>query len=64
MKKGEKHHLKGRIIHMEAILDLCASKEVVHKNHARGAWRAHVWALWGMNHKSGRREKVLLVEMK
>jgi len=37
MKKGERHHLKRRIIHMEAILDLCASKEVMHENHARGA---------------------------
>jgi hypothetical protein len=37
MKNGERHHLKGRIDHMQTIPNLCASKEVVHKNHAIGA---------------------------
>jgi len=56
MMKGERHHLKKRAIQMEVILNLCANKEVVHKNNARRAWCAHDWAQWGKNHKSGRRK--------
>jgi ribosomal protein S20 len=37
MKEGEKHHLERKVAQMEAILILCVSKEVVHKNHARRA---------------------------
>jgi hypothetical protein len=42
MKEGEKHHLKGRIVHMEIVLNLCSDLEVVHKDHARRTWCAHV----------------------
>jgi hypothetical protein len=31
MKKGERHHLKGRIIHMEVIPNLCASRKLCTK---------------------------------
>jgi hypothetical protein len=58
--KGERHHFKKRAIQMEVILNLCANKEVVHKNNARRAWCAHDWAQWGKNHKSGRRKEFLL----
>jgi hypothetical protein len=33
-KKGERHHLKGRIVKMEIISDLCASMEATNENHA------------------------------
>jgi hypothetical protein len=36
MKESEKHHLKGRIVHMEIVLNLCVNLEVVHKDHVRG----------------------------
>ncbi len=57
MKEGEKHHLERKVAQMEAILILCVSKEVVHKNHARRAWCAHGKASWGKNQKNGCREK-------
>ncbi len=34
--EGERHHLKGRIIQMDAILNLCASWEIARENHAKG----------------------------
>jgi hypothetical protein len=37
MLEGERHHFKGRNFHMEAIQNLCASRNVAHKNHAIGA---------------------------
>jgi hypothetical protein len=37
MKKGERHHLEGRITKMESILNLCANKKVAHKDHAKRA---------------------------
>jgi hypothetical protein len=37
MKKSERHHLKRRIIQMEAILNLCVRREIAYKNHAKGA---------------------------
>jgi hypothetical protein len=47
---------------MEAISNLCASKEVVYKNHAKRAWCAHGGAPWRTNHENGRREEVLLAQ--
>jgi len=35
VKEGERHHLEGKIVKMETVPNLCANKEVVHKNHAR-----------------------------
>jgi hypothetical protein len=37
MKKNEKHHLERRIVQMEIIPNLCDSREVAHKDHARRA---------------------------
>jgi hypothetical protein len=34
MKKSERYHLKRRVAQMEAILNICVNKEVVHENHA------------------------------
>jgi hypothetical protein len=36
MTKGERHHLKRRVVQMEVVSNLCASKEAVHKNNAGG----------------------------
>jgi hypothetical protein len=45
---------------MEVVLDLCASKEVIHENHARKTWCAHGGALCGANYKNGQRKDILL----
>jgi hypothetical protein len=37
VEKGERHHLERKVVQMEAISNLCASKEVVYKNHAKRA---------------------------
>jgi hypothetical protein len=37
---------------MEIVLNLCANLEVVHKDHVRGTWCAHVEAPWQMSHES------------
>jgi hypothetical protein len=37
---------------MEIILNLCANLEVMHKDHVKGAWCAHVEGPWWMNHES------------
>ncbi len=58
-KKNKRHHLKRMIAKMEVVSNLCASKKTMHKDHARGTWCAHGGASWGMNHKSGHREKIL-----
>jgi hypothetical protein len=34
-EKGEKHHFKRKAIEMETILNLCASREVAHKDHVK-----------------------------
>jgi len=52
MKESEKHHLKGKIVQMEIVLNLCANLEVVHEDHARRAWCAHVERPWWMNRES------------
>jgi hypothetical protein len=31
MKEGEKHHLKGRIVQMEEVSNLCASSEATNE---------------------------------
>jgi hypothetical protein len=36
-KKGERHHLKGKIVKMEIISDLCASMEATNENHVKRA---------------------------
>jgi hypothetical protein len=59
-KEGERHHLERRILKMETISNLCANKKTSHKYHARGARCAHGDALWGMNHKGGRKKNVVL----
>lgn len=59
--EGKRHHLEGKVVKMEVVLNLCANKKAAHKNHGRGTWCAHDRALWGTNHKGGHREKVLLV---
>ncbi len=37
MKEGERHYFERKATQMEAILNLCASKEVAHEDHARKA---------------------------
>jgi hypothetical protein len=37
VKKGERHHREKKVVDMKAIVNICASKEVTHKDHARGA---------------------------
>jgi len=34
-EKGEKHHFKRKVIEMETILNLCASREVTHEDHVK-----------------------------
>jgi hypothetical protein len=35
VEKGKRHHLERKVVQMEAILNLCASKETVYKDHAK-----------------------------
>jgi len=34
-EKGEKHHFKIKVIEMETIPNLCASREVTHEDHVK-----------------------------
>jgi hypothetical protein len=36
MTKGERNHLKRRVVQMEVVLNLCANRETMHENHLRG----------------------------
>jgi len=41
------HHLEKKVVDMEEIENICASKEAMHEDHARRAWCAYDGATWG-----------------
>jgi hypothetical protein len=59
VEKGERHHLE-KVVQMEAISNLCASRKIVYKDHAKKTRCAHGRAPWRTNHENGHREEVLL----